>query len=188
LDLKASQTLSRRASSSPSPVSDLVPVLCSSLLPEGTTPTSHANWRLRSRGPKPSHGWLVATFYPCPAGTAPGTPETVFARKRSLEAWTEPTHLTRGSVTSQVQQRSARTSPRCDVAVVPPVYLDVWCTFPDARSGCCGWAFSSGDRDRGRSPAVGDRAGLPVHLDLPTHEPGSGGDLAPVEVTPQGDE
>ena len=132
--------------------------------------------------------WLAATFYPCPAGTAPGTPETVFALKRSLEAWTEPTHLTRGSVTSQVQQRSARTSPRCDVAVVPPVYLDVWCTFPDARSGCCGWAFSSGDRDRGRSPAVGDRAGLPVHLGLPTHEPGSGGDLAPFEVTPQGDE
>src|SRR5262249_28288337 len=95
-DVNASPTLSRRASSSTRHVSDLVLGLCASLLPEGTTPTSHANWRLRSLGTKPSHGWLAATFYPCPAGTAPGTPETVFALKRSLEAWTGPTHLTGG--------------------------------------------------------------------------------------------
>src|SRR5262245_16367404 len=90
--------------------------------PADTRPTSHHKPAASLAGSKPTR-WLAATFYPCPAGRVFGTPESVFALKRSSKPGPEPTHLTGGARRSQVQSRSARTRPRCDVAAVAPVWL-----------------------------------------------------------------
>src|SRR5262249_46489002 len=140
--------------------------------------TSLSNWRLRLPGGEPC-AMARNDLLSVADAIGVGTPENVFARKRSIEAWCRGDPSDRRHRHVPAAGTVPRTSPRRDESRRFPCsrnrYVVVY-----ARYRC-----SSGRRDlvSGRP-----RAGLGAHLGAPRYEPGTGRELTLLEVSPQGDQ